>query len=151
MKLFFAILIISTNPVFSQTRLNVDSSSFLGRWRITEIRGQVWVWDANKWIFKQKNDTVHFVNNRIGNFELPKPSDLQNVGFDLEKKGQAFVYFGSGFIPTHWWYKKEKNALFTQQSCGTYGEQAGWTAFIENNALKLKSGVSPVFIMERGY
>jgi hypothetical protein len=75
--------------------LNLDSSSFLGKWRITEIRGQGWVWNVSKWKFKQKPDTMLLANGRIGNFELPKPSDIQNVGFDLLKDRKVLIYYGS--------------------------------------------------------
>ena len=148
-KLFFVVLLIYTNSVFSQQKLNLDSSSFFGNWRISEIRGENWIWDVNKWRFKQKSDTVIFSNGRIGDFELPNTSDIQNVGFDLLKQRRVIIYYGYGLRPSVWWYKKEKNTIFTRQKCGTYCKQEGWTAFIENSRLKLKSGINPTFIMER--
>lgn len=134
-NLLFTILIIFNLNATAQFKLK-DSSVLFGKWRITELRGNGWVWDVVKWKYKEN---LHKINvDTIENY--PKnPSDVQNVGFDLLKGGKAYVLWGSGITGTHWWYNKKTNDVFTQQKCGTYGNpKSGWKPFVENSMLRLR-------------
>ena len=151
MKLFcilLSALSIATSCI-SQTLPTIDSVHLFGKWRTTEIRGNGWSWDVNRWQMKYANDTIRISTDSIGNFPMPKPTDLQGTGFDLLAGNAANVYFAAGiFIPKKWRFESGHNRLYVAQRHPT---DLFWEPFIEKGALKLKlvTGTSHMMIVEK--
>ena len=143
----FSLVIFVQFHSFGQVQPNIDSSHLFGKWRITEIRGEGWSWDVNLWNMKYANDQVKVSADSIGNFPLPKPIDVQGVGFDLLATGKAIVYYQQGLsVHKSWWYKKAGNEVYINVG---HHSSRHIKPFIEDRMLKLAMGRDPQTILER--